>query len=249
MNFESTPIVVPRENVNDETVMLIAWLVSDGDRVEPGRSLAQVETSKAVLEIEASVAGFLRRTSCEGEEIAVGGLIGHIDARKIAPVTEIPPHLTPSNGSPRPAAPISRAIASPQSVDHTGGGDPGDPRPSSPPARFSRKARELLEQAGLAREAFEGFGLVRSKDLVRPPEGPEAGSTSPPTDETPTRRTFAELHPPNRAWHTEQAASPDQEDRGQLPSIGLQQHPFECRHRFLPYRRSAHRGERVRPVR
>jgi pyruvate/2-oxoglutarate dehydrogenase complex dihydrolipoamide acyltransferase (E2) component len=183
MNLESTPIVVPRKNVNDETVMLIAWLVSDGDRVEPGQSLAQVETSKAVLEIDAAVAGFLRQATREGEEIAIGGLIGHIDARMIAPVTEVPPHTLPSNGPPRLAAPISRAVASPHAPEHTGGGDPGDPRSPSPPARFSRKARELLEQVGLAREAFEGFGLLRSKDLVRPPEWPEAGSTSPPADE------------------------------------------------------------------
>ncbi len=146
--------------------------------------MAQIETSKAVLEIEASVAGFLRHATREGEEVAIGGLIGHIDARMVAPVTEIPPLTLPLNGSPSPAAPISGAIASPHSVDHTAGGDPGDRRSPAPPPRFSKKARELLEQSGLDREAFAGSGLVRSKDLLRPPERPEAGSTSPPADET-----------------------------------------------------------------
>ena len=49
MSNKPIPVVVPRENVNDETAMLVSWIVPDGDCVEPGQSVAQIETSKAFL--------------------------------------------------------------------------------------------------------------------------------------------------------------------------------------------------------
>ena len=57
---EPTPILVPRENVNDEIGDARRLVVADGARVEPGQPVAQIETSKAVVDLPAPAAGVLR---------------------------------------------------------------------------------------------------------------------------------------------------------------------------------------------
>ena len=67
-----TAVVVPTINANDDSVVLIRWHVADGGRVEAGAPLADVETTKAVVAIEAETAGWVRHSAKEGAEIAVG---------------------------------------------------------------------------------------------------------------------------------------------------------------------------------
>ena len=49
------PVYIPQENVNDETVKIIQWLVADGDAVLTDQSLVEVETSKSTFEIQSPV--------------------------------------------------------------------------------------------------------------------------------------------------------------------------------------------------
>jgi 2-oxoglutarate dehydrogenase E2 component (dihydrolipoamide succinyltransferase) len=179
-----TPIVAPRENVNDETVKIVSWLVSDGDLVRLGQSLVQIETSKAVLELEAPVAGTLRRVATEGEEISIGALIGHIhiDTDFVQHVDEAISSTVASNGSPVSIQAHEKTPAggnaSGTSFDHVPSGEEAGAQSQSPPARFSRKARELLDRQGLDAKTFNGHGLVRSKDLASPAAREQAKSTS-----------------------------------------------------------------------
>ncbi|MDP6495851.1 MAG: lipoyl domain-containing protein, partial [Dehalococcoidia bacterium] len=55
------PIIVPQLNANDETVRLVEWLVSHGQKVGEGDSICEVETSKAVTELVAEQAGVIYR--------------------------------------------------------------------------------------------------------------------------------------------------------------------------------------------
>ena len=48
---ESTPVTIPRDNVNDEFVKLIEWHVSSGDQVEQGQLLAEVEAGLTGTEV------------------------------------------------------------------------------------------------------------------------------------------------------------------------------------------------------
>ena len=56
---EPAPIIVPRENVNDESATLVAWTVAAGAHVAPGQPVAQIETSKAVVDLLAPARGVL----------------------------------------------------------------------------------------------------------------------------------------------------------------------------------------------
>ncbi|MGA2906025.1 MAG: lipoyl domain-containing protein, partial [Candidatus Korobacteraceae bacterium] len=72
------PVLVPHETVNDESVKLTAWLVPSGEKVQAEQLLAQVETSKALLDIHSPAEGFLRYEHQTGSEIAVGAAICYI---------------------------------------------------------------------------------------------------------------------------------------------------------------------------
>ena len=63
---EFASVLVPREIVNDDCVTLVRWLVSRGDRVRQGQALAEIETSKAVLEVEAEQDGYIELLASEG---------------------------------------------------------------------------------------------------------------------------------------------------------------------------------------
>jgi len=127
---------VPKDNVNDESVTVLEWLVEDAERVEAGQPLATVETSKSVFEIEAPCEGYVKRTAAEQDDVAVGSVIGYIGE-----TVEDIERMRKADGSP--------------SEEGANGGE----------ARFSRKALELIQREGLEEMVFAGKGLVREKDV------------------------------------------------------------------------------------
>ena len=54
------------------------WLADDGEWVEPGRPLYEMETDKATNEIEAPAAGRLRRIAREGLTYQVGDPVAEL---------------------------------------------------------------------------------------------------------------------------------------------------------------------------
>jgi pyruvate/2-oxoglutarate dehydrogenase complex dihydrolipoamide acyltransferase (E2) component len=85
------PVVVPHESVNDDTVKLIRWLVEDGQQVNPGEPVAEVEGSKSTFEVPCSQAGIVCRRESEGQEIPVGAALCYV---RVAEETE---NLQPSS--------------------------------------------------------------------------------------------------------------------------------------------------------
>lgn len=58
---------------------LTAWTHEDGDRVTLGQTVAEVSTSKAIVEIEAPANGLLQHRCRPGELIRAGQTIGAIE--------------------------------------------------------------------------------------------------------------------------------------------------------------------------
>jgi 2-oxoglutarate dehydrogenase E2 component (dihydrolipoamide succinyltransferase) len=69
---------VPKLNANDESYVLLEWLVADGERVRRDDPVASVETSKAVEELVSPGDGLLRRLVPAGATCAAGDLIGRV---------------------------------------------------------------------------------------------------------------------------------------------------------------------------
>ncbi len=61
--------------------LIVAWLKGEGDRVSQGEPLFQVETDKAVTEVEAPVSGVLARiVKGEGTRVPVGEVVAVIES-------------------------------------------------------------------------------------------------------------------------------------------------------------------------
>src|SRR5262245_63981615 len=74
-----TKVVMPKLSDAMETGKIIKWLKKEGDRIAGGDILAEVETDKADVEMEAFGAGVLRKILVPaGESAAIGALIGVI---------------------------------------------------------------------------------------------------------------------------------------------------------------------------
>ena len=74
-------VTMPKLSDTMEEGKLLRWLKRPGDRVDVGEILAEVETDKADMELEASVAGEIRELRLgEGESAPVGAVIAVIEA-------------------------------------------------------------------------------------------------------------------------------------------------------------------------
>jgi pyruvate/2-oxoglutarate dehydrogenase complex dihydrolipoamide acyltransferase (E2) component len=163
---EPIAVTVPRENVNDDTAKLVAWFVEDGARVEAGRLLAQVETSKAVLDIEAPANGVVRFNAKAGDEVAIGGLLCRIGDDSESIKAPLPKAEDPSAAPATPAlAPVLEPAPHAMAVAVATNGHTHEAASMASAPRFSRGARELLAARGIDPSTLTVSGLVRSEDL------------------------------------------------------------------------------------
>src|SRR5947208_5664063 len=74
-----TKVVMPKLSEAMETGKIIKWLKKEGDKIQGGDILAEIETDRADVEMEAFGAGVLRKVLvAAGEKAPVGTLIGVI---------------------------------------------------------------------------------------------------------------------------------------------------------------------------
>jgi pyruvate dehydrogenase E2 component (dihydrolipoamide acetyltransferase) len=79
-------VLMPKMGDAMEAGTLSSWLKHEGDQVEVGDALAEIETDKTTMELEAEDAGVLTRVIAgEGDEVAVGEPIAVISADGEAP--------------------------------------------------------------------------------------------------------------------------------------------------------------------
>jgi pyruvate/2-oxoglutarate dehydrogenase complex dihydrolipoamide acyltransferase (E2) component len=75
----ATKVVMPSQGQSEEPATLVAWKYSEGDRVNKGDILCEVESDKATFEVEASDSGvLLKRLYRNGDLVPVLATIGFI---------------------------------------------------------------------------------------------------------------------------------------------------------------------------
>jgi pyruvate/2-oxoglutarate dehydrogenase complex dihydrolipoamide acyltransferase (E2) component len=161
------PVHIPQEQVNDETVLLVDWLVANGKEVKAGQPIAIIETSKSTSQVSAPQDGYLRHAATLGTEVGVGSVFCHIaSSPEEILVPETPVIGTPSENSSQPA----QTVAAPQPEAKP---SPPEPITATPAAsgtsdaaqRFSRRALELIEKHGLSKTLFQDKAMVRESDV------------------------------------------------------------------------------------
>jgi pyruvate dehydrogenase E2 component (dihydrolipoyllysine-residue acetyltransferase) len=169
-----TQVMMPKLSDTMEEGKLLRWLKRAGDRVEVGEILAEVETDKADMELEASVGGVLSELRlAEGDSAAVGAVIAVIEDR--APAAGVAPETTPegaranraSSPAPAPGGASQAAAARISEVAPALGDDRGKPASDGP----SRPGAESVREATMpetSSSAEELAGSVRSGAPTKP---------------------------------------------------------------------------------
>ena len=71
-------VAMPRLSDSMEEGTILKWLKSDGDEVQRGEELVEIETDKANMTYEADQAGVLKIVAQEGDTLPVGDTIAKI---------------------------------------------------------------------------------------------------------------------------------------------------------------------------
>ena len=75
----ATNVLLPQWGMNMEDGLLVKWLVKEGDSVEAGQPLVEIETAKINSELESPVAGIVAHiTAQEGATVDVGVIVAVI---------------------------------------------------------------------------------------------------------------------------------------------------------------------------
>ena len=144
-----------------------SWLKNEGDSVQAGDILCEIETDKATMEVEATDEGTLARIVAPAgtEAVPVNAVIGLIleegeDASALEGAEAAAPAAA-SAAPPAEAATESAPAAAAPAAPSPGGNGATPPAPQREPgARIfaSPLARRMAKQAGLALEAITGTG-------------------------------------------------------------------------------------------
>jgi len=183
-------IFLPKIGMTMEEGTLSRWLLADGAPVARGQPLFELETAKAIVEVEADGAGTLRRLAAEGATLAPGAVVGCLLAEG---ETEVPADIlaqTPdgASASVTPEAAAAPAVGPPAS--QSAGADTGGRAVASPAAR--RLARELgvdlaqVAGSGPGRRVVEADIRAAAAGTVSSPPAPALPVASGPVASTPT---------------------------------------------------------------
>ena len=137
---------VPSPGESIKEVEIATWLVKDGDYVEKDQAIAEVDSDKATLELPAEASGIITLKAEEGDAVAVGAVVCHIDTAAAKPAGAAPvveavkaveaPKAEVKAEAPK-AAPVATTYAS------------GTPSPA---------ARKILDEKNIAPASVSGTG-------------------------------------------------------------------------------------------
>ena len=134
---------VPSPGESIKEVEIATWLVKDGDYVEKDQAIAEVDSDKATLELPAEASGIITLKAEEGDAVAVGAVVCHIDTAA----------AKPSGSAPAPAsAPVAeapKAAPAPVAAAPTATYASGTPSPA---------ARKILDEKNIAPASITGTG-------------------------------------------------------------------------------------------
>lgn len=157
----ATKIVMAQLSPTMEEGKLVEWKVKEGDQVEAGDILAEVETDKANMDIEALHGGVVRALLvADGDVVAVGALIGVIadadeDISALLESAPLPSSAPAAEDAP-PAQPEAPSAPAPAQTDAPTT-NVQTPR-TSERIKVSPVARRMAQAAGLDLAVMSGTG-------------------------------------------------------------------------------------------
>jgi pyruvate dehydrogenase E2 component (dihydrolipoamide acetyltransferase) len=201
----ATSVVMPALEMAQETGKLVSWKKKEGEQVKKGEILLEVETDKAVVEIEAAAEGTLAGiTAKEGDVVPVGQTIAWLLKAGESVPQNAGPQMT---GRKMDAAPVAAAPAA-------------APEPIAPVsiagAKISPKARRLAREHGVDISRVRGSGSggeILADDILKAAKGAPASAAPAAAAATARPASPPPAAPPSYSF-------PASSDTGAVSSIG-----------------------------
>lgn len=140
----------PGESITE--VEIATWLVEDGDYVEKDQPIAEVDSDKATLELPAEESGIITLKAEEGDAVAVGDVVCHIDTSAAKPDGDTPVKEEAAKEEPKKVA-----TPAPKETTYATG--------TASPA-----AKKVLAEKGIEASAIVGTGKdgrITKEDAVK----------------------------------------------------------------------------------
>jgi pyruvate dehydrogenase E2 component (dihydrolipoamide acetyltransferase) len=189
-------VVMPALEMAQETGKLVSWKKKNGENVKKGELLLEVETDKAVVEIEAAADGILGGITAQvGDVVPVGQTIAWLLKQGEAPPVAAAPTQTGRTGA-----------AAPQAAASASAGVSAAPVASAGPVQISPKARRLAKEHDVDVTKIKGTGPggeIIAEDVLAAKSSASAPAATPRPASAPPA-----------------AASPAPAELGTLSSIG-----------------------------
>jgi pyruvate dehydrogenase E2 component (dihydrolipoamide acetyltransferase) len=161
-------VILPRVDMDMASGKFTRWYKNEGDSVDKGATLFEIETDKAAMDVDAPASGVLRGVSAKpGDELPVGSVIAWIYSPNEtytagAPVVRVS-HSPPDSATSGAIIerPLAGAVAETASPAHG--------------VRATPQARKKARQIGVDIAAIEGSGprgRVQARDVVAAGERP-----------------------------------------------------------------------------
>ena len=158
-----TPILMPQAGQSMEEGTVLSWQVKEGDQIEVGQVICDIETDKATMEVEATHAGRVAKiVAQEGAIVEVKQPIAFLadndaDVEAYLAAEGQPEAPTPAPSQAADTAPASEAVAQPAAVSSGG-------RVKASPAARKIAQQQGIDLAAIAAGSGPG-GRITSQDV------------------------------------------------------------------------------------
>jgi pyruvate dehydrogenase E2 component (dihydrolipoamide acetyltransferase) len=190
----SSQVTLPRLGQGMESGTIVRWLKAEGDTVEKGEVLYELDTEKATQEVEADASGtLLKILAQEGEEIEVGKPIAVI-GEPGEEVAEPAPEPEPKAAEPEQEAEVPAAREPEQEAKAEPEAEP-EPQPAAPSenggrVKASPLARRIARERGIDLSGLTGTGpegRIVAEDVERAEKAAApVAAAAPPSGEVET---------------------------------------------------------------
>lgn len=147
----ATPILMPRMGYDTQEAIVVKWLKAEGDHVNLGEDLAEIETDKAIVPMPSGSTGtLLKQVAAEGDTVPVGQVLAVIGQPGEAVPAELLAAAAPAPASAPESPPAAPSQAATPAV-------PPAPAPGGA-VRASPLARKLATQLSVDLALVRGTG-------------------------------------------------------------------------------------------
>ena len=170
----ATEVILPRLGQGMESGTIVRWLKSEGEAVEKGEPLFELDTDKVTQEVEAEAAGVLLKIAVAEGAVPVGETVAFIGSEG-EDVPEIATAAPPEEGA-KPSEPESAPHEAPQQAAIASGNGR---------IKASPLARRMAQERGIELSGIRGTGpdgRIVAEDVERAEAG---GPSAPPVAPTP----------------------------------------------------------------